>query len=197
MPNWCSNTVKIQSNKEFSNVLKGLIDKDSIINLFFKKTLDIDNSSSSNWYHDNCRDIGCKWDIDAYVTFSKDDSIFITFDSPWSPPIAGLIELSESYKLNLEFDYDEPNICFIGKGSINANGDVDQDIWQGNEYLKGLYQLHEDINTIYDYIDCYGCIDSFLTEYADDLSDADFNDLKIAIQQEDNPTVIRLLNLEN
>ena len=197
MPNWCRNTVIIQSNKSFSNVLKGLVDEGSVIDPFFKKTLNIDNSDSSKWYNANCRDIGCKWDVDAYVSFQEDDCIFLTFDSPWSPPIAGLKELAEAYKLDLEFDYDEPNMMFIGKGSISHDGDFHQDIWQDSDYLTGLYHIYAGMNAVYDYIDCYGCIKSFLEDYADDLSEDNSEILKKAIQQEDSSMVIKLLKLES
>ena len=102
MPNWCNNNIEIESDKEFTKLLKSVVDEDSNVENFFLKTLHIDNSGDDDWYNANIRQIGCKWDVISNVFFEENDKILLSFDSPWSPPIAGIKALAIEYKLSLK-----------------------------------------------------------------------------------------------
>ena len=194
MPNWCNNTVEIQSNEKFTKLLQSLVDDESSIEDFFKQTLQIDNSSDDDWYGANCRDIGCKWDIQTDVSFETSNIVFLSFDSAWSPPIAGIRQLAARHNLSLDFYYEESGELYIGRGTIDKNGYFSEEIWFGNNYLKGQYIING-IEHIYHHVDSYDNIDDFIKIWATDISDKDFKILKHALINEINNIVIKLLKL--
>lgn len=194
MPNWCNNTVEIQSNEKFTKLLKSLVDSESNIDDFFKETIYIDNSGDDDWYDANCRDIGCKWDVQTYVSFVSDNIIVLSFDSPWTPPITGIKYLALEHNLSLEFNYLESGDEYVGKGSIDQDGYFSYQVWSDNNYLKGLYAL-DGIDSIYEHVDCYDNIDGFINIWANDLSDKDSEILKHALRDEISHIVIELLKL--
>tara|TARA_B110000091_G_scaffold388_1_gene416 strand:- start:144 stop:749 length:606 start_codon:yes stop_codon:yes gene_type:complete len=194
MPNWCSNTVQIKGDEIFTKLLKGLVDDESTIDDFFKHTINIDNSNG-DWYHDNCRDIGCKWDVQAHVSFESDNSLVIFFESPWAPPMEGIKHLASRYNISLEFSYEESGELYMGRGSIDKDGCFIDEEWFGDDYLKGQYVING-IEHIYEDIDCYDSVDDFIENWAENLSVEDAKLLKKAINDELDVTVIQLLQLD-
>ena len=194
MPNWCNNTVEIQSNEKFTKLLKSLVDSESNIDDFFKETIYIDNSGDDDWYSHNCRDIGCKWDVQTSVSFVSDNMIVLSFDSAWSPPIAGIKQLALEHNISLDFYYEESGELYIGRGSIDKCGYFSDEEWFGDDYLKGQYVING-IEHIYEHVDCYDNIDGFINIWANDLSQAERKILNYALTNELDNIVIGLLNL--
>ena len=196
MPNWCNNNIEIESDKEFTKFLKSVVDEDSNVENFFLKTLHIDNDGDDDWYNANLRQIGCKWDVISHVNFEENGKIFISFDSPWSPPIAGIESLAKEYKLSLNFYYEECGCEYIGRGSIDKLGYDSEETWEGRKYLKGHYIING-IGHIYDILDVVEPDDlyDFVKKYTDDLSLDDFTKLQHAIHNEQDSIAIELLKL--
>ncbi|MDP2692721.1 MAG: hypothetical protein Q8O88_03735 [bacterium] len=74
-----------------------------------------------DWYSWKTAKWGCKWDINADLTFSTETSVQYMFDSPWTPPTAFIETASEKFpNLKFELEYDEPGCCF--RGTAYAEG---------------------------------------------------------------------------
>jgi hypothetical protein len=195
MPNWCNNTVEIQGDEIFTKLIKGLVDDESTIDDFFKQTLQIDNSGDDDWYHANNRDIGCKWDVQAHVSFESNSIIVIFFDSAWAPPMEGIKHLASKYNISLEFYYEESGELYIGRGSIDKDGRYFDEEWFGDDYLKGQY-VTNGIEHIYEDVDSHDNVADFIEIWAEDLSIEDAKLLKNALNNQLDITVIELLQLE-
>lgn len=95
MPNWCQNTVQlIHQDKEKLNIFNSNLKKGVFFD-FLRPELD----NNPDWYHWRLNKWGCKWEADVNHFSLDDDTLFVYFDTPWSPPIA-----LYKYLVNLGWD---------------------------------------------------------------------------------------------
>ena len=120
MPNWCNNVLHIKGPS-----------KD--LKMFYKATKpDLDTSAfqfgtvikmpeylkeNSGWYAWNMKHIGCKWDvINSNILLRKRQYLAYEFDTPWGPPITGVLNLSKMFPdLTFSLSYYEPGMVFGGQ----------------------------------------------------------------------------------
>jgi hypothetical protein len=112
MPNWCDNTVRLTfQDKEALDVLeKELSNKegDGVFQL-------LRPNPAGEWQYDwSVENWGTKWDM-SLIDFNREDdnTIWISFETAWSPPIA-LYEFLYEEGWNVEAYYHEPGMAFCG-----------------------------------------------------------------------------------
>lgn len=89
MPNWCENTLYIESDKETIAQIVEAIEQNKL--LHFMKPVPEDKAEIAfydghDWRVDNW---GTKWEVEAHIDSEHDEtSVSIWFDSAWAPPVA-------------------------------------------------------------------------------------------------------------
>ena len=117
MPNWCDNTLNIShANKikvdELEAELSKKNDEDKSVTCLFEH---FRPNPSGEWDYGWCiENWGTKWDA-SIVSWERtaDDTIFISFETAWGPPIA-LYEYLEQEGWQVEGLYNEPGMAFAG-----------------------------------------------------------------------------------
>ena len=114
MPNWCDNTLTIThpDKSKIDTIEKVLSDKDSEEGLFST----ILPNPTGEWDYDwSVNNWGTKWDASIIDWERQDDNtIWISFDSAWSPPLA-LYEFMERNGYEVDAMYHEPGMGFCGR----------------------------------------------------------------------------------
>ena len=115
MPNWCNNTIKIQSEKkridEFERFLNENDGKDWFT--FFRPLPE--DLQNDGWYEWSINNWGCKWNCDANDWQRIDENtISFWFDSPWGPPLA-LYEFMNEEEFDVRASYHEEGMAFVGE----------------------------------------------------------------------------------
>lgn len=134
MPNWCSNSVTFKHNdaKQIERLVNGY-KNNKLFSEFFPTPAElVDNTAPNNkgdellekygsrdWYEWNVNNWGTKWDIgsDSYEDDfynEGDNSVTISFESAWSPPLAfyeNMVELG----FEITAYYYESGMAFCGK----------------------------------------------------------------------------------
>ena len=115
MPNWCNNTIKIQSEKkridEFERFLNENDGKDWFT--FFRPLPE--DLQNDGWYEWSINNWGCKWNCDANDWERIDENtISFWFDSPWGPPLA-LYEFMVDEEFDVRASYHEEGMAFVGE----------------------------------------------------------------------------------
>lgn len=112
--------------------------REDLINVFEKKEdefhqiadkyqSNVENFGFKTWYGWRLKNWGTKWDVDGHIEYQdNDDRAVIRFESPWSPPIAALQEISRRFPLLFRCSYFEEGCDFIGVATIK-DGNVDDD----------------------------------------------------------------------
>lgn len=155
MPNWCSNTLKVESD----NIEKLNDFKEKIIyykeddtekkwpSLTFNKLVPCpeellneaafgagDNRDelvakygASDWYQWRVENWGTKWDAaDADTIDDEPDYLTVYFDTAWAPPVPWLLKVAEMYpELRFRLEYEEPGCNFCGYYSVVDGNDID------------------------------------------------------------------------
>lgn len=118
MPNWCYNHVTL-TNEDKSKidalhaVMQETNEDGREIGLIFQH-LRPRPESEENWYNWNIENWGTKWDASfGHCDRYDDNSIFFTFDSAWSPPIA-LYEYLTENGWDVDAVYQEEGMGYIG-----------------------------------------------------------------------------------
>ena len=131
MPNWCQNVVVVShADKskldEFRQVAVDNQTKTSsdFMNVLCPAPADV----GDNWYDWNVSNWGTKWDVEVYVTESTDESVTLSFDSAWAPPIEFFRHLTEQ-GYNIKAYYYESGMGFAG---IYENGQNDEYALEGD-----------------------------------------------------------------
>jgi len=98
MPNWCSNSIVIEGDKDKIKKIKDVLlsmDKTTTITGIFEALVGRDENiteeefQKGGWYEHNINRYGCKWDAnwdDSNVDTDSDDCITMSPDTAWSPP---------------------------------------------------------------------------------------------------------------
>jgi hypothetical protein len=114
MPNWNSNIVTISSddgeliNKVIDAALKSK-ESESFFNVLVPRPV----SEDSDWYSWNVNNWGTKWDTGVDLVEKADNSVTLSFDTAWSPPI-GFYAALEEMGYEVDAYYFEPGMCFAG-----------------------------------------------------------------------------------
>ena len=151
MPNWCENIVTIKGNKKNINKIKKIIRESDG---FFSKLIPLNehlNEKQNEWnklseeeqkewqnnfesyefnnggYDERVKQWGTKWDVEVYSYNGNDNSIDIEFDSAWSPPLEGLLAISDKYKVDCHCSYREPGMCFAGEFEAKSGKIISED----------------------------------------------------------------------
>lgn len=155
MPNWCNNDLilkhadKAQIDKALAAFKEGkLLEtfvpvpealKETMAGHYgdpykrelheFTQQLNIKYFGYANWYDFAVAEWGTKWDIggrDNTAEQLDDNTIVLTFESAWSPPIAAYEKL-QALGFDVTGYYWEPGMCFCGR--FDGEGDF---------YLEGI-----------------------------------------------------------
>jgi hypothetical protein len=146
MPNWCCNALKVTGPKKALDAFKATLNtKDENgnevpfsyaqvvpppANMY---TGDLGAAEKQmcaekgipNWHDWQNENWGVKWDASDPVVFADDKQVFITFQSPWGPPIKWLENASLAHpKLKFVLAYCEGGMGFFGE-TVAKNGMID------------------------------------------------------------------------
>lgn len=118
MPNWCSNTLRIEHDDpaEITRAVEGFKRGE-----FFQTLIP---NPSGEWDYDwSVANWGTKWDVgsDNDPNFESDTAVSFYFDSAWAPPIEAYHRMVDQ-GFRVYAMYYEPGMCFAG---IYDNGDDD------------------------------------------------------------------------
>lgn len=122
MPNWCMNTLSVEHSdasklKQFEHAFES---GDGLFNAFVPMPEETDDE-----YTWRCDNWGTKWDIahgdTQILSYDVDDnSITMTFDTAWSPPIGFYAALKkQGFKVYAQFY--EPGVGFVGEWNDGAD----------------------------------------------------------------------------
>jgi hypothetical protein len=152
MPNWCNNSLTLrfptkEEAKEFNqhvdrveseSKIQDEHNNDLTILGYFVPEPDY-NHQEQGWYWWRVENWGTKWDINLYERHFVDDyTVFLGFDTAWSPPIETYGAMTDQ-GVYVEASYYEPGMCFVGT-------------WVGGDDDFYNYAEIEDPQEIRDYI---------------------------------------------
>jgi hypothetical protein len=180
MPNWCSNSITINGDKKQISIIKHALesnkDKGVFETLVGREPRFTDEQYENGaWYDSNVGYWGTKWDVsydDSNIVYDE-QSISLSPDTAWSPPIEFCNNLVKMYKVSVHIFYSEPGIGFCGETNIylDEEGTLFSDDTEYG-YLEGLYILDNDLfwSEVEYYVDAYGENDEDSVEnYVDEL----------------------------
>ena len=140
MPNWCNNVATLQASKARidtvvagaagDGVLQALIpvpqelrdtisgsfgDADKQAALEAQEAANLAKYGYKNWYDFCVNEWGTKWDLcDVTVDRTDDETVVLSFETAWSPPIEAYENLL-AMGFAIKAFYYEPGMCFVGK----------------------------------------------------------------------------------
>jgi hypothetical protein len=161
MPNWCNNSLTLTGPED--------VIKEIVANGFsFQKLIPcpqelIDTQSPppskeigennvakygyADWYSWNVANWGTKWDVgpldcDFLETENGVSTLYLNFDSAWSPPVEALRKIHEKYSprgLKMEGEYIETGCSFLGTVVGNEDGFSDEyEEWGNTDELAAI-----------------------------------------------------------
>jgi hypothetical protein len=149
MPNWCDNSVRLtHSDKSKVDALEAvLLSEDKQV---FQHLRPMPESEKDNWYDWNITNWGTKWEISIHDwERQEDDTIWISFNSAWSPPIA-LYEHIYGEGWEVEGLYHEGGCAFAGIWN-DGNDDYHEYDFNDLESLEALPVELQDFTGLIDY----------------------------------------------
>jgi len=166
MPNWCYNNLTITGDKKNLDRIKFRLEdienKDNATPGIFMalvgrdQDIELNEYQNGGWYNANINYWGCKWDVsynESNITYD-DESITMSFDSAWSPPINFIQHLGRLFNVKCELYYEEPGCDFCGKSYFdNENGLTEEDYsYNEGRYLFDKENFFESIDGDIDYL---------------------------------------------
>ena len=120
MPNWCYNNVQILAEPYEIQRIKNSLDNckgKNFFDIFVPNAEQAGQGDGEKWYQYNIDTYGCKWNCDTYQydVDGEGTTISISFDSPWSPPIALYEIIYHELNYNVLAYYDECGMAFCGR----------------------------------------------------------------------------------
>jgi hypothetical protein len=137
MPNWCSNKVTIQTNdEELFARLKAAVTKCEKEG-FFSEFIPIPEEEKDNWYFWCIANWGTKWDTGVFLVEEDEDSVQLSFDTAWGPPVKFYESLEElGYVVNAM--YFEPGMAFAGIWEDGSDNSYDYSSMSADEVEQYL-----------------------------------------------------------
>jgi len=115
MPNWCQNEVTLYHNDPTMLArAEAAIAAGSLLNEFVPMPTELKDNDGCGWYDWRLNHWGTKWDIDGEVWDKTDDSIVLSFESAWSPPIEAYRVMEAEHGFTIYASYEELGMCFKG-----------------------------------------------------------------------------------
>jgi len=166
MPNWCYNHLTITGDKENLDRIKfhleDIENKDNVSPGIFMalvgrdQSLELNEYENGGWYDSNVSYWGTKWDVsynESGVEYS-DDTITMSFQSAWSPPIPFIQHLGRLFNVECELYYEEPGCDFCGKSYFNNQDGLVEDDYTYNEgrFVFDKENFFESIDGEIDYL---------------------------------------------
>ena len=113
MPNWCDNSVRLShSDKSKVDALEAVLQSEE--KQVFQHLRPRPEDQEENWYDWNINNWGTKWEISIIDWERQDDNtIWISFSSAWSPPLA-LYDHVYEHGWEVEGLYHESGCAFAG-----------------------------------------------------------------------------------
>lgn len=113
MPNWCDNSVRLtHSDKSKVDALEAVLQSEERGVFSHLRPMP---EGTDDWYMWNVNHWGTKWEMSVIDWERQDDNtIWISFESAWSPPIAMYDYLHEFGDWEVEGLYHEPGCAFCG-----------------------------------------------------------------------------------
>jgi len=116
MPNWCSNVAQISHSDKFEidKIENELSNEESseLFNTLLTRPL----SEEDNWYGWNVENWGTKWDATiCYWERLDENTLMVEFDTAWSPPVNLYDTLTEKMGYQINAQYFEPGMGFVGE----------------------------------------------------------------------------------
>ena len=161
MPNWCENIATFKHNElEMMAKLNEAIVSKKLFGSFFPTPPELDQDGLHSEENEQFRELLCKkygyetgydwrigewgtkWDTEPYVMDEFDNSITLSFDTAWDPPLAFYDKM-----VGLGFDvnamYHEPGMAFAG---IWENGFEDHYEYGGIDSTQIAEELPEELD---------------------------------------------------
>ena len=131
MPNWCSNVVVVShaDKSKLDEFRQAAVNNQTnkeagFMNVLCPQPADV----GDNWYDWNVANWGTKWDVDVFLTEGLDESVTLSFESAWAPPIEFFRHLTEQ-GYNVKAYYYESGMGFAG---IYDNGQDEEYSLEGD-----------------------------------------------------------------
>lgn len=140
MPNWTNNEVTIKG--DIAKIAEGVAEGKELFSLVYPKPDDIED-----WYSWNVNNWGTKWDTNAEITEVTENSISLSFDTAWAPPIAFYDRLRElGFEVNATFF--ESGMMFVGEYVDGEVSEWDLDSKEIPDHLMELWNIEEYLENI-------------------------------------------------
>ena len=139
MPNWCDNTLYIESDEKTIKELKEAIEKDELLNYLVPMPKELENttapSDTPNWYWWRVEEWGTKWEVKPEIAEDTSTSIQMYFQSAWGPPLEAYNTfhdqcIEKDIPIEIRATYIEWGMMFCG-------------LWENGD--DSHYQIPEDI----------------------------------------------------
>jgi len=123
MPDYCSSSTVISGDSDAINFLEKKIETiiaDPTAPLF-KGLLELEGLNPENWYEDNLKNFGTKWDVtgedweDRLYFQREGDTLHLFLETAWTPPLAFLRSLCKKYGVEAETRFSEEKTFRIKK----------------------------------------------------------------------------------
>lgn len=117
MPNWCNNSLYIEAPEEDIAAIKAAIADEGLLNYLRPEPEYLESSGGTmpTWYVWRVKNWGTKWEVSAEITGETETSLYIYFDSAWSPPIKALQHwMDQSENRIVDLRYIEWGMAFCG-----------------------------------------------------------------------------------
>lgn len=154
MPNWCENNLTIYGSEdkinELENVIIGYQDHDRD---FFGYYVPVPKESQNTLGQATLW--GTKWEPDIYDWYRDENTISISMNTAWGPPIEFYQQMEEKYDFEIEGSYYEPGMCFVGyyggehfdlaaMDSEEVRGEIPKDLDEMYNISEWLEQVEEE-----------------------------------------------------
>jgi|TARA_B110000902_G_C14259045_1_gene569062 hypothetical protein len=124
MPNWCDNSITIESTKEIIAEMMQAIEAKQFLQYLRPMPKELENTvadgkSAMDWYTWRVENWSTKWEVDAEIASSTDTSIQMYFQSAWGPPINAYDHfhdamIEKDIPIDIQADYIEWGMMFCG-----------------------------------------------------------------------------------
>lgn len=135
MPNWCSNYLEIHASPEAIDQLLTKAkappcpDSQEIVEFSFLPFVEHLIPENEDAFNTNCNLIGCKWFPDLNHIDREEDSVLLSFETPWSPSENATRHLASwlqqiDPQCQIIHSYEECGMAFCGILTITADGET-------------------------------------------------------------------------